>query len=1027
MKFPALSVLALAVALTVASAQTQLTDVIITIDGSDVPLDSSAQTAYGIDSNQDAGSRPLLVSADGRDVTLEGNIHRAIPFPSPLSVTASTTLDFDFVLDDLEEVHSICLEENLNLSSDRCFVAAGTQNWGIRLDPAALPGEPQHFSVEVGQQFWGSEKFKYLVFMQDNDSSDRNTGRTTFMNLDIEHGNELYLTQVALDGTETQTKLDTARQFSTSSSQDTWSHPLTVSPDGSAVRLRGNMHRSVPFETPVTITPNTDIEFDFTLVDRRDVHALCFGLSSSTCIVAANTQDWGEHHLDPKPEPGETLHYTLPIGLLYTGTYDELQFNHDNDSSCRSCGDATWSHIRLVEVERPELELTVNGEVALVDSATQKAARTEQDTSMHFLDVDGASVTLRGNVHKALELPPGILIDKATELDFDFVLGEMAEVASLCIVTDDDVTTYTDGNRCFTPAGTQSISWDVHKAAYGPHYTDPATAPINEVIHYHIPVGLHVPEGEAKYLVFMQDEDHGDRKGGVATFSNIGLSQRPSLNVDLDGVATPLFNYQRSYDNGQDTTDNLIRVSEDGTAVSMYGNLWKAFDLGSPLTITDDTVLSFTLEAEQLLEITAICLDEDRDAENIPRSCLKLAGTQTDGLGQIIYRGVKQTYEGETNSYLMKLGEFFKGPVNYLVLVHDNDSSDRTTGVSHIRDIRIYEMKESCLKNTPFSFTTGECTVDNFVVAFETEMAKISGCGGADTWEELLSFFDVNNDLAVRDAIQDVCTSAYDNIPFSTLMRQEDAFLEEFFDGGNHWNYEVDEAPDGPSLATDAAAVVTGGAKYAGDNPRGVDFPDVHNFHGCDLRSAMCCYVSNRKADPPTANAKACYHSFANSRQSSHVRDGYSIYPTFDAPLTCHGFAWGNDAGYADAAFRGNTLFNVAFQHGLYGEGDVEELPGAPMCGCIEQMPVVTGATCTETTVDQSVSVSYDPVTRFTAQATINSINHSDCGDLSGHYGSLVNDGKASAEEKAMLDEHLVGDCRPALEGFLAKNGFEFA
>jgi hypothetical protein len=97
------------------------------------------------------------------------------------------------------------------------------------------------------------------------------------------------------------------------------------------------------------------------------------------------------------------------------------------------------------------------------------------------------------------------------------------------------------------------------------------------------------------------------------------------------------------------------------------------------------------------------------------------------------------------------------------------------------------------------------------------------------------------------------------------------------------------------------------------------------------------------------------------------------------------------------------------------------------MCGCIEQMPVVTRADCTKTTVVQTVTVRYNPTSRFVAGANVNSVSHSDCGDLSDYYQTLVDAGKASATDKAKLDKHLVGDCTPALEDFLKEKGFEFA
>ena len=37
-------------------------------------------------------------------------------------------------------------------------------------------------------------------------------------------------------------------------------------------------------------------------------------------------------------------------------------------------------------------------------------------------------------------------------------------------------------------------------------------------------------------------------------------------------------------------------------------------------------------------------------------------------------------------------------------------------------------------------------------------------------------------------------------------------------------------------------------------------------------------------------------------------------------------------------------LFDVAFKQSLYDKGYVKNVPGSPMCGCIEKMPTVTRA-----------------------------------------------------------------------------------
>mmetsp|Transcript_35586 Transcript_35586/g.35791 ORF Transcript_35586/g.35791 Transcript_35586/m.35791 type:complete len:217 (-) Transcript_35586:417-1067(-) len=213
--------------------------------------------------------------------------------------------------------------------------------------------------------------------------------------------------------------------------------------------------------------------------------------------------------------------------------------------------------------------------------------------------------------------------------------------------------------------------------------------------------------------------------------------------------------------------------------------------------------------------------------------------------------------------------------------------------------------------------------------------------------------------------------------------------------------------------------------------------PDVHNFKQCKLGAAMCCYVANRKSNDvdadPEDNSDACYMDFSEAQESSHVRDGYSIYGNgVEGSLNCHGFAWGNDVGYADNAFKGNSLFQVAMYDSLYQNGFSEELPGAPMCGCVEHMPVVTKASCTKVVVDQTVSVKYNAsLTEFDVSADIKSIIHQSCdnNDLSSHYQDLVGQGKVTQKAKDDFDTRLVGEgnCPDAIRTFLVGKGFSFS
>jgi len=205
----------------------------------------------------------------------------------------------------------------------------------------------------------------------------------------------------------------------------------------------------------------------------------------------------------------------------------------------------------------------------------------------------------------------------------------------------------------------------------------------------------------------------------------------------------------------------------------------------------------------------------------------------------------------------------------------------------------------------------------------------------------------------------------------------------------------------------------------------------------------MCCFVADRQANDnngncadgncdnadPGDNTDLCLVDMSRSQKSSHVRDGYSLYPDdTEGAVHCHGLAWGNNNG-AEDTFKGNNLFYVSMYDHMYTRGYVEEVQGAPMCGCIENMPVVSRADCTQVDVDQSVTVTYDKdTTLLTATGTITEIEFNSCqgadntnNDLAAYYQQLVNDGKATTGEKAEFDKYIVGEnnCDDAIATFL--------
>jgi hypothetical protein len=58
------------------------------------------------------------------------------------------------------------------------------------------------------------------------------------------------------------------------------------------------------------------------------------------------------------------------------------------------------------------------------------------------------------------------------------------------------------------------------------------------------------------------------------------------------------------------------------------------------------------------------------------------------------------------------------------------------------------------------------------------------------------------------------------------------------------------------------------------------------------------------------------------------------------------GYTWTKSSEDYNNIYKGNLLFEVAMRYGLKDNGYTRSVPHAPMCACVEQMPIVSNADC---------------------------------------------------------------------------------
>ncbi|HBE01513.1 MAG TPA: hypothetical protein DC049_03425, partial [Spirochaetia bacterium] len=104
----------------------------------------------------------------GKTLHLWGNNWKAIPFP--VTISATSVLEFDFNCEVMGEVNGIGLDTQiLNINSGRFFNIYGTQTWGIMDYDNQYPGSGwKHYIIPIGRHFTGS--FNYITFANDDDA-----------------------------------------------------------------------------------------------------------------------------------------------------------------------------------------------------------------------------------------------------------------------------------------------------------------------------------------------------------------------------------------------------------------------------------------------------------------------------------------------------------------------------------------------------------------------------------------------------------------------------------------------------------------------------------------------------------------------------------------------------------------------------------------------------------------------------------------------------------------------------------------
>jgi hypothetical protein len=304
---------------------------------------------------------------------------------------------------------------------------------------------------------------------------------------------------------------------------------------------------------------------------------------------------------------------------------------------------------------------------------------------------------------------------------------------------------------------------------------------------------------------------------------------------------------------------------------------------------------------------------------------------------------------------------------------------------------------------------SGECTVANFA-------ASVGGKAN------LASLLKTNNNDAIMQGVLDTkcANSLKPSIDLSDTLGKGPQFLKNYLDGGTTWNDNYEDnnlyvlSKDASVIASVYDADVKTSVFSAPDGGTSSTYPRYFsNFykgdHECRLGVIECCYTASRLVSQPfQGNADICAFDLKEAAKSNHIKAmSMTLYDTnVEDQAFCSGFAYEEDS-FGDSV-KYNTLFHMAMKTNLYDKGLVKNIPGAPLCGCVEQMPIVDNASCVKAvegyTIDSNGNVGVN-------------ISWTDCGNLATYYNSL----DRSDTEKYFVNSKIVenGTCDAAAASFM--------
>ncbi|MCA9927089.1 MAG: multicopper oxidase domain-containing protein [Anaerolineales bacterium] len=317
------------------------------------PLDFTAYTLSSYGGAQDSACGSAVIEDAGATLHINGNCWKKIDFA--YNITPNTIVEFDFQSSVEGEIHGIGFDTDDTIDNPiQIFQLYGTQTWGLTNFNDYAGETPKHYTIPVGQFYTGN--MLSMTFANDDDAG--LSGESIFSNVQVYEGTPPPPPMLTVNGSDYLVESYGGTQDGTST--------VTIEDGGLTLRIVGNGWKKVAI--PYNVTANTVLEFDFSSDTEGEIHGIGFDVDDTIdnpirIFQLSGTQTYGDQSYNTYITGSGLVHYSIPVGTFYTGSFLSLTFTNDHDVAVPN-GESVFSNIVIHE----QIDLyAVSGTKALPD------------------------------------------------------------------------------------------------------------------------------------------------------------------------------------------------------------------------------------------------------------------------------------------------------------------------------------------------------------------------------------------------------------------------------------------------------------------------------------------------------------------------------------------------------------------------------------------------------------------------------------------------------------------------------------